>query len=337
MNFLDVRTVIFSQLITDAVCMAVLGLLWWQNRRRFGGMLFWVGDFIFQTLAVLLISLRGAIPDWLSLGVPNPLIITGSLMGLWGLERFAGKKLSRTLNNIFLAGFIFAHFYFIYAQNNLDVRNLVLSLGLFVFCFQCAWLMLSGAGDRLLHTSKLVGWVFALFCLTSLIRIFILLANPLVTNDFFQTGLYDRLILVVYQVLLILLTFSLVLMINCRLLRQVQTQEEKFTKAFHSSPYAILITRLVNGLILDVNHSFEKMTGYLPSEAIGKTTLDLNLWVKEDDRQTVLSELSARGEVQGLEFPFRTKSGQILTGLVYAEILTVENEQLILSSINDIS
>ena len=337
MNFLDVRTVIFSQLITDAVCTAVLGLLWWQNRRRFGGMLFWVGDFIFQTVAVLLISLRGVIPDWLSLGAPDPLVIAGSLLGLWGLERFVGKKLSQTLNFIFLAGFIFTHFYFIYAQNNLDVRNLSLSLGLLVFCFQCAWLMLSSSGDKLIHTSKLVGWVFALFCLTSLIRIFILLANPLVTNDFFQTGLYDRLILVVYQVLLIFLTFGLALLVNRRLLRQVQTQEEKFTKAFHSSPYAILITRLADGLILDVNHSFEKTTGYLSSKVIGKTTLDLNLWVNDGDRQTVVSELSAHGDVQGLEFQFRTKSGQVLTGLFYAEILTVENEQLILSSINDIS
>ena len=337
MNFLDVRTVIFSQLITDAVCTAVLALLWWQNRKRFGGMLFWVGDFIFQTVAVLLIGLRGSIPDWLSLGAPNPLIIAGSLMGLWGLERFVGKKLSQTLNLIFLAGFVFIHFYFIYAHDNLDVRNLILSLGLLVFCFQCAWLMLRGSGKSLTRTSNLVGWVFALFCLTSLTRIFILLADPLATNDFFQTGLYDRLILVVYQVLLILLSFSLVLMINRRLLRQVQTQEEKFTKAFHSSPYAILITRLTDGLVLDVNHSFEKMIGYLPSEAIGKTSLDLNLWVEDGDRQTVLSELSAHGEVQGLEFQFRTKSGQVLTGLFYAEILTVENEQLILSSINDIS
>jgi hypothetical protein len=136
MSFLDVRTVIFSQLITDVVCTAVLALLWWQNRKRFVGIFFWVGDFIFQTLAVLLIGLRGAIPDWLSLGVPTPLIIAGSLMGLWGLQRFIGKKLSQTLNYILLAGFVFIHFYFIYAQNNLDIRNLILSLGLLVFCFQ---------------------------------------------------------------------------------------------------------------------------------------------------------------------------------------------------------
>jgi PAS domain S-box-containing protein len=134
-----------------------------------------------------------------------------------------------------------------------------------------------------------------------------------------------------------MLTFSLVLMINRRLLRQVQTQEEKFTMAFHSSPYAILITRLSDGMIMDANRGFEKMIGYLPSEAIGKTTLDLDLWVKDGDRQTVLSELSAHGEVQGLEFQFRTRSGQTLTGLLYAEILAVEDEQLILSSINDIS
>ena len=337
MNFLDVRTVLFSQLITDAVCTLVLALLWWQNRKRLNGMLYWVGDFFFQTAAVLLIILRGAIPDWLSLGAPNPLIVAGGLMGLWGLETFIGKKRSQIYNIILLVIFVCIHFYFIYAHPSLDLRNLSLSLGLLVFCFQCTWLMLRGTGNNLTSTSRVVGWVFAFFCLTSLVRIFILLVHPLQSNDFFQTGLFDRLILVVYQVLLILLTFGLALMVNHWLLRQVQTQEEKLTKVFHSSPNAILITRLADGLILDVNRGFEEMTGYTAAEAIGKTTLGLGLWVKESDRQVASDELAARGEVQGQEFQVRTKSSQELTGLFYTEFLNTGSEPLIISSINDIT
>ncbi|HMD89521.1 MAG TPA: hypothetical protein VKF38_10195 [Anaerolineaceae bacterium] len=67
MNFLDIRTVMFSQLITDALCTLVLIALWQENRKRYAGLSFWVLDFILQTVSALLILLRGRIPDWLSI------------------------------------------------------------------------------------------------------------------------------------------------------------------------------------------------------------------------------------------------------------------------------
>jgi hypothetical protein len=42
-------------------------------------------------------------------------------------------------------------------------------------------------------------------------------------------------------------------MFNKRLLVDVKTQEEKFFKAFHFSPYAITLTRLIDGQIIEVN------------------------------------------------------------------------------------
>jgi PAS domain S-box-containing protein len=337
MTFLDVRTVIFSELITDALCAIVLIFLWLQNRRRYAGMLFWVADFIFQSLAVLFIILRGSIPDWVSIGLSSPLVIAGAYMGYLALAGFVGKRSPQVYNYIFLVIFGVIHVYFTGSHPNLDARNLNVSVGLLVICSQCTWILLQRGKTGLTRITRVVGGVFAVFCLVSVIRIFVILANPQPDNDLFKSGLYETLILLIFQILLILLTFGLALMVNRRLLVDVKSQEEKFTKAFHSSPYAILITRFSDGLILDVNRGFEEITGYLPSEAVGKTIFDLNLWVKEADRQQVLTELSARNEVQGKEFEFRAKSGRHLTGLYYAEILTVENDQLILSSINDIT
>ncbi len=337
MNFLDIRTVIFSQLITDAACAAVLAFLWLQNRQRFAGTFLWVADFIFQTLGVLLISLRGTVPDWMSMGVSNTLVIAGALLGFWGLERFVGKKSSQVHNYFILVAFIVIQFYFIYGKNNLDARTLNISTALFLVCIQCAWLMLRRAGRVQTRVTQTVGWVFAFFCLVSLIRIFILLVHPLASNDFFQSGLYDALALIAYQILLILLAFSLALMVNRWLWMDVKKQEEKFAKAFRSSPYAILITRLADGLILDVNRGFEELTGYPPKEAIGRTTLDLRLFANPADRKVITDELDAKGEVHGMEFQFRAKSGREWTGMLYGEILVVNDEQLILSSISDIT
>ncbi|MDR3573454.1 MAG: PAS domain S-box protein [Anaerolineaceae bacterium] len=337
MNFLDIRTVLFGQTITDALCTVVLVFLWLQNQKRYAGILFWAVDFCLQTTAALLVILRGSIPDWISLGLSTPLIITGAFLGYLGLERFVGKRTAQPHNYVLLGVFTLVHLYFVYARLDLDARNLNMSAGLFVFSAQCAWLMLKRVGGHRSSMMQAVGWIFSMFCLVSAIRIFILIANPQPTNDFFQSGLYDTLILISFQILLILLTFGLALLVNRRLLVDVKTQEEKFTRAFHSSPYAILISQFSDGLILDVNRNFEEMTGYQAEEAVGKTTLNLPLWVNPEDRQHALAELLDRGEVQGRQFQFKVKSGRIITGLYYAEILGVDNERLVLSSIRDIT
>lgn len=338
MNFPDIRTVMLNQLIMDAACTAVLAFLWWQNRKRHAGIFFWTVDFIFQTTAVLLVLLRGSIPDWMSLGVANPLVVAGAFMGYLGLNRFVGKKSSQVHNYVLLAVFSLVHIYFVYVHPDLSVRNLILSLGLLILCAQCAWLMLRHAGKRPTRQTLAIGWVFMLFCLFSILRVIIIFTNPVPSNDFFRSGLYDALILTAYQSLLIMLTVCLVEIVNQRLRMDVSTQEDKFTKVFQSSPNPILIgLPLDDGPILEVNHAFEKATGYSPSEVIGKTDFDLHLWVKESDRQKFIAELSAMGEVQGREFQFRMKSGEQRTGLIYSCIIVIQNERSILSSYVDIT
>jgi PAS domain S-box-containing protein len=117
----------------------------------------------------------------------------------------------------------------------------------------------------------------------------------------------------------------------------LRESEEKFSRAFRSSPYAISITRLPDGLILDVNDAFVQITGYRADEVLGKTTHDLDLWVHETDRQSVVSDLQKDGRVSGREYLFRTRSGRLITGFFSAEIITVRDHPYIISSINDIT
>ncbi len=58
---------------------------------------------------------------------------------------------------------------------------------------------------------------------------------------------------VVHMAFQVILLIALVLMVTRRLLSEVQAEEEKFTKAFHSSPYAIMVTRALDGKIIEVN------------------------------------------------------------------------------------
>ncbi|MDP3581895.1 MAG: PAS domain-containing sensor histidine kinase [Ignavibacteria bacterium] len=118
---------------------------------------------------------------------------------------------------------------------------------------------------------------------------------------------------------------------------KLRRSEEKFSSAFRSASYALTITRLSDGKILDANDSFFAMTGYTFEETIGKTTMELNLWADENDRNYVISELMNGKRFSSKSFSFRMKSGQILIGLFSTELITIQTEKCILSSINDIT
>jgi len=106
---------------------------------------------------------------------------------------------------------------------------------------------------------------------------------------------------------------------------------------FRSSPNAINLTRIVDGLILEANTGFLKISGYGYAEVIGKTVMDLRLWVHDEDRIRVVNELTEKGMMRDREFQFRRKSGERLTGLFSAEIISINNEEYVLSSLNDIT
>lgn len=337
MILLDMRTIIFSYVLTTIVCMVVIVLLWQQSRKRFEGAGFFVFNFALQTSALFLIILRGSIPDWMSFVLANTLVIAGGLLGYMGLERFVGKKSSQIYNYVLLAIFAFIHTYYTFVQPDQAARNLNVSAGLLIICFQCAWLLLYRVKPGMRQLTRDVGIVFGSYCLVSLIRIIEYFTSAHLTSNYLRSGTFEQLILVSNQMLFILLTYSLVLMFNKRLILDIRTQEEKFAKAFHSSPYAITITRMSDGQIIEVNDGFLNITGYTLEDIRGRTTTSLHLWNRDEDRALVISELASKGKVQEREFQFQTKSGEGTTGLFSAEIITINNEKCILSSINDIT
>jgi PAS domain S-box-containing protein len=334
---LDMRTVLLSSVVTDVMCVLFALALWVQSRGRFKGIGFFVVDFAFQTVALFLIALRGTIPDYISMVLAHVLIISGAVLGYMGLERFCDKRTSQVHNYIVMAVFALVHSYFSLVQPSLAVRSLNTAIALLIICFQCAWLLLYRVEASMRPLTVGVGLVFGGYCLMSGLRIaaFFLGGDP--GNDYLKPGIFDPLMLICYQLLLILLAFGLVLMVNKRLFADIQTEQEKFSKAFHSSSYALTLTRLSDGQIVEVNEGFVNITGYPAAEVLGQATVGLHIWDRQEDRVAVVKELSEKGRVHGREFPFRKRSGEVLTGLFSADIIYINNEAFVLSSISDIT
>ncbi|PKN46131.1 MAG: hypothetical protein CVU59_06960, partial [Deltaproteobacteria bacterium HGW-Deltaproteobacteria-17] len=331
MHFLDARTVIFLNILTDALCVAILFLLWRQNRRRFKGLDFWIGDFLFQTFGLLLIALREGIPLGVSVLGSNLFVMSGAVLGYLGLRRFLDLPVRVGFHSGLLAAFLCLQAVFLYVMPSLANRNLVFSAVLLIVCVQSAHLLLVEVHAGMRRITRGTGILFLGFCLFSLFRIAIILLFSGTDQNFFHSDAGNLIIIITYQLLLILLAIEMALMVNRRLLADLHVQEEKFSLLFQASPGAVVVTSMADGRILQVNDAFGQISGYTAEELLGRTTVELGLWEKQEERQAIVSRLARHEGIRGEETHFRRKNGEILIGLFSSEVIWLRGEPQLIS------
>ncbi len=210
------KTVLFSTLLSDAICAAVIASLWIVNRRHFAGMGLWFADFALQLLAVIFLALRGVMPT-LSIMLGSPLIMGGAILLYMGLERYMERKGRQLWNAAGMVLFVLAQAYFGLVDPSLRARNLLLSAGLLWVSGRCAWLILRKADQRMRSDIRPAGLVFAAYALFSLSRIAADILYP-PGVDLFHSAAQDVLVVIAYQMLQVALTFGLALAVNRRLM-----------------------------------------------------------------------------------------------------------------------
>jgi PAS domain S-box-containing protein len=117
---------------------------------------------------------------------------------------------------------------------------------------------------------------------------------------------------------------------------QLRESEEKFSKAFLTSPAGISISRASDGRYIDVNETLAAMTGYSREELIGHTSAELGL-VDPMERQKILDASRAAGSVRDVEIQVRTKSGDIIDVLVSLEQIQIGGQACLLTLQYDIT
>src|SRR3989304_7600731 len=99
----EMKTIVFSYLLTNVLITWFIAVLWIQNRKPYAGLGFWLVDFILQAVGLLFISLRGAAPDLVSIVIAQSLISVGMLSLYIGLEGFVGKASPQTHNYLIVS------------------------------------------------------------------------------------------------------------------------------------------------------------------------------------------------------------------------------------------
>src|SRR5215475_2968284 len=122
-----------------------------------------------------------------------------------------------------------------------------------------------------------------------------------------------------------------------KLQAELQRAQERFVKAFHASPDAIILSNIANGHFIDVNSGFQRLFEFSRDEVVGHTSREFELWVNPQDRKTVIQLFRKQRVVYDFEVRWWTKSGTIREVLLSVEGIELDGVPCALSVAHDVT
>ena len=124
---------------------------------------------------------------------------------------------------------------------------------------------------------------------------------------------------------------------NKKAQQALQESEERLRTVYETFPDSVVISTVEDNRCVDVNSAFTRLTGWSADDVIGKTAAEINLWCNPDDREKLTSGIAKKGKVENLEAEFRLKDGSLITALMSAVLIQLNNKPHILTITRDIS
>ena len=261
----------------------------------------------------------------------NSLFIAGLSFVLTGVLRFFDRPIRRKLLITFWLVITLNTLYFTYINNNAIIRrvNVFFAAALITFLISRALYLykvrtVTASANILAGMFLFDSIFFGACCLVVPTQIFSLNQLQIAMN-------------LVVLVSSSMWAFGLVIMVNQRINMEIREAKENAELFFNTNPDAVLITRLHDGQILTINDGFTALTGFTRAEVLGKTSLDINLWKNPADRQKLITALTEKGYCDNLEAVFQRKDGSLMTGVVFAKAILLQDVPHLISITRDIS
>lgn len=119
-------------------------------------------------------------------------------------------------------------------------------------------------------------------------------------------------------------------------LEEVKVSAERFSKLFHFNPVLpMVLSELRDGTYIEVNTSFTELFGFTTNDVIGKTVMDLDLWVDRTQRDSFVAKVREGGIVKNAEIQLKTKQGKILDTRVSMIAIPMNGGPKVLSMVLD--
>ena len=268
--------------------------------------------------------------------IANPLMVLGQIFLYLSIMQFLDEKENRGILSSIYGVFILAYYYYMYVDNDISSRTIVINATLAIIILMTTYQLFYKKDRRISGSANFTAAVFLAYGCFIISRFLGTLMLPPMHSYFDQTKFLIA-GFVVPIITSMLWTFGFILMVNQRLNSENLEEKEKMQLVFNTSPDAALITRLDDGLLVDVNDGFLVMTGYTRNEVIGDSALNISVWHNIADRKLFLTELNASGVCTNTEFVYKRKDGSPFVGTISATIILIRGVPHIVSVIHDIT
>ncbi len=106
---------------------------------------------------------------------------------------------------------------------------------------------------------------------------------------------------------------------------------------FDVSPLAIVVSSFPGGIIRSINNTFSHDFGYISDFVIGKTGVELGLWVDNYERDRFLKLMESQQSISGFDAEIRTFEGENRNVLVYSNLMDFMDEKCLLIVFMDVT
>lgn len=108
--------------------------------------------------------------------------------------------------------------------------------------------------------------------------------------------------------------------------RRLRETENRLSTAFRASPVVMTIAPLDGGRFVEVNPAFVRLSGWKREEIIGRSSIELNLWVRTEERARFFERLQRDRVVRNFETELRHRQGTVRTFQLSGEVIELNRE-----------
>lgn len=332
---MDIITIQILSILTN-LALGLFLLLFTRVQKSYKAYQFWVWSHFTLAMVYVFLGLRGIIPPIYSIIINNLFLILTCNFRIVACLQFFYQKVS--LKSLLLIDTLFISliFYFSIVEDLIIVRTFIVTSCILLTYGFLAWILLKNRDKENSEVILFSAGVFSLYLVLNLLRLAFAVFNPdliMFNKGTLFNSVYFTSLLIL-EIIWVTLFFTLT---GIRNRQEIREAKEHFEQIFKTSPEAILITRVSDGKILNLNEGFMNITGYSSEEALGKSPLELSIWKNPEARNRMLEELREKGYCQNVEFELIKKDKSLFTGIISSRIININGEEQLISITRDIS
>ena len=333
---IDIKTIYIILYISSII---QLGMFYQQYKinKYIKGPGWWIFWNVFISLSVACVLLRtNSRLHAAAIFLQDPFLVSGLMFLTFGIVRFFEQKINFKFILSLYFSYMISYLFFFFVTDIVAVRTFLIDMYMALISLLSLYYILrfktKEIGSTAMFNTLVLAANFLLFIVSS-----ILLLAGIPHHDLFSPNVINY--LQVFDVLFanLLLTFGLISMINQKLNSDVVYAKLHFEQIYNTTPDAIAVSRLSDGMYIDCNPGFKIVSGYAREEVIGKTSQELNIWRNLEDRKALAEAIREKGVHEGFETTFIRKDGTVITGFLSATLLTLDGVPHLLTVTRDIS